>query len=79
MELQGWALETVGPALRFTSWLGAAAVALAIQEDALLHVTPKALAPQRAMLCHRSQLAWFRWLYMATSVHMCVNVLVRLR
>ena len=78
-ELQGWALETVGPALRFTSWLGAAAVALAIQEDALLHVTPKALAPQRAMLCHRSQLAWFRWLYMATSVHMCINVLVRLR
>ena len=78
-ELQGWVLETVGPVMRFTGWLGAAAAALAIEEDALLHVTPKFLAPQRAMLCHQSQLAWFRWLYMATSVHMCVNVLVRLR
>ena len=67
-----------GPAALY-GLAGAGVATLTIEEDALLHVTPEFLAPQRAMLCHRSQLAWFRWLYMATSVHMCVNVLVRLR
>lgn len=79
-EVQGWALETAGPALRFTGWLGAAVLALILPDDSLLHSTsPQALRPQRAMLCHRSQLVWFRWLYMAFSVYMCVNIIVRLR
>ncbi|XP_019641148.1 PREDICTED: N-acetylglucosaminyl-phosphatidylinositol de-N-acetylase-like [Branchiostoma belcheri] len=70
-----YALESVSLLRKYTSFLDVLPSTLSSASTLFLSGYPAVLKAQRAMCAHRSQLVWFRWLYIAFSRYMVINTL----
>ncbi|XP_066268022.1 N-acetylglucosaminyl-phosphatidylinositol de-N-acetylase-like [Branchiostoma lanceolatum] len=70
-----YVLESVSIMRKYTSFLDVLPSILSSASTLFLSGYPAILKAQRAMCAHRSQLVWFRWLYIAFSRYMVINTL----
>ncbi|XP_078598340.1 N-acetylglucosaminyl-phosphatidylinositol de-N-acetylase-like [Branchiostoma floridae x Branchiostoma japonicum] len=70
-----YVLESVSLLRKYTSVLDVLPSILSSASTLFLSGYPAILKAQRAMCAHRSQLVWFRWLYIAFSRYMVINTL----
>ena len=71
-------LKTIGLMRKYTSFLDifySAAVACTSSDTVFFSSIRNVLKTQKAMISHRSQMQWFRWLYIIFSRYMIVNTL----
>ena len=81
-KVKVWELESLGLVRKYTGFLECATAVILWPHNAQLKVTPEFFGAHKAMLHHRSQLAWagwFRFLYMLFSSYMYCNMLNPMR
>ena len=74
-----YSLKTYGIILKYCAPLTIISTFLMLQKFTFLVPLSSTFVPHRAMLQHRSQLLWFRYLYIIFASYMYINVLSPLR